>query len=45
VVDEETLRREKEEFIKAMKDSTFIKTELVIIKMNQEKNNFKKYFK
>jgi hypothetical protein len=44
-VDEETLRRDKEEFIKAMKESTFIKTELLIIKMNKEKNNFKKYFK
>jgi hypothetical protein len=44
-VDEETEKKWKEEFITAMKESTFIKTELLILKMNHEKNNFKKYFK
>jgi hypothetical protein len=44
-IDEETEKKWKEEFITAMKESTFIKTELLILKMNREKNNFKKYFK
>ena len=45
MAEEEILRKEKEEFIKAMKESTFIKTELLIMKVNEEKDNFRKYFK
>lgn len=44
-VDEEQLKKDREEFMKAVKDSEFVKMEMLILKVNSENNYFKKYYK